>query len=156
MSTHRRASREDPLFLHAYGPGFTVVGQVTRLGARRVVYEYIDFGEDHPDQVTVHLFSSNDGLQLMGIPCVLVEDKLMTSESPLTSLIVRRCELELRHLTADQEKVLLEFLKSEYLSKVKDMTHRRETVSKPQVGREIGHIKARGFFSLMDRGEQAV
>jgi hypothetical protein len=121
-----------------------------------VVYEYIDFGEDHPDQVTVHLFSSNDGLQLMGIPCLLVEDRLMASESPLTTLVIRRCELELGHLTADQEKLLWEFLKSEYLRKVRDMTRTRETAPKPQAGREIEHIKARGFFSLMHRSEQAV
>lgn len=156
MRAHQRAKRKDPLFLHAHGPGFTVVGQVTRLGPRRVVYEYIDFGESHPDQVTVHLFSSNDELQLMGIPCFLVADSLMAPESPLSTLMIRRCELELRHLTTDQEKTFWEFLKSEYLRNVRDMTRTRETAPRPPAGRELGHLKARSIFSLMHHGEQAV
>jgi hypothetical protein len=93
MNTSRRITRKDPLFLHASGAGFAVLGQVTRLGPRRVTYEFIDCGEEHPNEVTVHLFSSCDGLQITAISCLLVEERVSEPGSPLSTLMIRRCEL---------------------------------------------------------------
>jgi hypothetical protein len=155
MNTSRRLTRKDPLFLHASGAGFTVLGQVTRLGPRRVTYEFIDCGEEHPHEVTVHLFSSCDGLQITAISCLLVEERVSDPGSPLSTLMIRRCELEFQQLTAEQERMLWDFLKNEYLRKVREMTTARRTAPKPAVVQGGEQFKARSFFSLMQPCDQA-
>ncbi|NTW35983.1 MAG: hypothetical protein HGB17_07605 [Syntrophobacteraceae bacterium] len=106
MNTGRRLTRKNPLFLNASGAGFTVLGQVTRLSPHRVTYEFIDCGEEHPNEVTVHLFSSCDGLQIRAISCLLVEERVSELGSPLSTLMIRRCELEFQRLTTQQERML--------------------------------------------------
>lgn len=155
MNTSRRITRKDPLFLHASGDGFTVLGQVTRLGPRRVTYEFIDCGEVHPQEVSVHLFSSCDGLQITAISCLLVEERVSEPGSPLSTLMIRRCELELLDLTPEQERMLWDFLKNEYLQKVREITTARRVASQPQVVRDVERFRPRSFFSLMQHSNPA-
>jgi hypothetical protein len=145
-----------PLFLHASGDRFAVLGQVTRLGPRRVTYEFIDCGEEHPHEVTIHLFSSCDGLQMTAVSCLLVGEMVSDPGSPLSTLMMRRCELEFKGLTADQERMLWDFLKNEYLRKVREMTTARRDIPKPPAVPEAERFKARSFFSLMQVSDQAV
>lgn len=152
----RKKNHTNPLFLHAYGAGFTVLGQIKSLGVRRITYEFIDCGEDHPREVMADLFSSDQGLYLTSLPCILVEEHLSEIGSPLSTLAMKRCELELQRLTWEEERKLLEYLKNDYLSRVREITETRRAAPKPPAVRKTGHIKARSFFSLMQQDAQAV
>jgi hypothetical protein len=155
MCTSTRLTRKDPLLLHASGPGFAVLGQVTRLGSRRVTYEFIDRGVEHPNEVTAHLFSAFHGVQITAVPCLLVEERVSEPGSPLSTLMIRRCELEFLQLSTEQEKMLWDFLNNEYLRKVREITTERRTARKPEVVPEVEHFKARSFFSLMQYCDEA-
>ncbi len=156
MTRTKKNTTMQPLFLHASGDGFAVLGQVTGLGPRRVTYEFIDCGEEHPQEVTIHLFSSCNALQMTAVSCLLVEEMVSDPGSPLSTLMIRRCELEFKGLTADQERMLWDFLKNEYLRKVKEMTTARRVISNPPAAPEAERFKPRSFFSLMQYSDQAV
>jgi hypothetical protein len=153
---YRKQSHGNTLFLHAYGAGFTVLGQIRSLGLCRVTYEFIDFGEDHPGEVRVDIFSSDEGLYLSSLSCVLIEEHLSEPGNPLTTLMLKRCELEFRHLTPDQEKKLREFLRHDCLRRVQDMTATRRSKPKQLELEETMHIKPRSLFSPARPDERAV
>ncbi len=101
----KEGSRND-LFVHASGPGFSVVGEVANISVVGVTYDYIDDDVPHPDFVSVDIFSLGRKLDLQGLQCKVNQNVPVENSNPYITIRVRRCSLQFLNIAEEQAKLL--------------------------------------------------
>jgi hypothetical protein len=104
-----------PLFICVNGPGFSVVGRIVTLGLKRIAYEFMDSGEDHPHDVHVDIFSPEMGFHVRRLPCQFIaHSSCCTGGGPWT-VPMRRCDLRVSAVRSDQRTTFADLVARAHL-----------------------------------------
>ncbi len=111
-----------------FNPHAAVLGQVLDVGKGGLSFSFIDNGNCQLENLGLSLSNLNDGFKIDQIPFKIVSNQPFGSGSSFSSINMRRCCLEFKELTQEQEENLNYFLVHYTTGLVGDrrgMVHRR-------------------------------
>jgi len=114
---HKRFRSQDLAFA-AFGSHSKEIGQIIDISRGGLAFLYISDGDQINESTELEIYLANNGFHLKEVPFNTISDFELTSEFPLSSIIMRRCGVQFKELTQTQVSQLGYFIQNHTVGEV--------------------------------------
>jgi len=114
---HKRFRSQDLAFV-ALGSHSREIGQIIDISRGGLAFRYIADGDRLNESRELEIYLAKYGFHLEKVPFNTISDFELTSELPLSSIIMRRCGVQFGELTQDQVSQLGYFIQNHTVGEV--------------------------------------
>jgi len=114
---HKRFRSQDLAFA-AFGSHSKEIGQIMDISRGGLAFLYISDGDQINESRELEIYLANNGFHLKEVPFNTISDFELTSEFPLSSIIMRRRGVQFGELTQDHVSLLGYFIQNHTVGEV--------------------------------------